>query len=186
MHSFFAEFPELLDAEFRTITRFEPGTTEIPDFENAPKIYLEEYYCIDPDCDCQRVLLEIAEIKDPRHPQREDVAAISFAWGDSPMNLLVGELGNPFLEPMCFQGDDAEEILELVNTTCLSDPRYVDRLERHYHQLRERFHGTGMTSEAHVLGSEIVARQSPFRLDSQVRLSDNGHTAIADSFPHSF
>ncbi len=89
---------------------------------------LLEFYCPDPDCDCRRVMLNVAEEKDPDR----FLASISYGFDpDSEMEQLV-DRPNPFLDPMNPQSKYAGALLELVKGTVLNDPRYVARLERHY------------------------------------------------------
>lgn len=83
---------------------------------------LLEFYCPDPDCDCRRVMLNIVEEKDPDR----FLASISYGFDRGE------EMAGPFLDPMNPQSKYAEPLLELVERTVLSDPRYVARLERHY------------------------------------------------------
>jgi hypothetical protein len=83
---------------------------------------LLEFYCPDPDCDCRRVMLNIAEEKDPDR----FLASISYGFDQDD------EMAGPFLDPMNPQSECAEELLQLVEGTVLSDSRYVARLERHY------------------------------------------------------
>lgn len=136
MDSFYAAFPDLRKSEMRTILFGEPGSTGMPDVHQAPQMCLDEFYCVDPTCDCQRVILKVFEILDPQNPDFQEVATINFSWGDGVLNSLVAQLGNPFLDPINFQRGDAEEVMKMINATCLSESRYVDRLARHYHQLR--------------------------------------------------
>jgi hypothetical protein len=67
-------------------------------------------------------MLNIAEEKDPDR----FLACISYGFDRNE------EMAGPFLDPMNPQSEYAEPLLELVERTVLSDPRYVARLERHY------------------------------------------------------
>jgi hypothetical protein len=89
---------------------------------------LLEFYCPDPDCDCRRVMLNIAEEKDP------DRFLASISYGFDPDNEMerIADMQGPFLDPMNPQSKYAEALLDLVERTVLNDPRYVARLERHY------------------------------------------------------
>jgi hypothetical protein len=88
---------------------------------------LLEFYYPDPNCDCRRVMLNIAE---ERGPDRF-LASISYGFDRN------AEDAGPFLDPLNPQSRYAEELLQLVEETVLSDPRYVARLERHYHLVKE-------------------------------------------------
>jgi hypothetical protein len=57
---------------------------------------LLEFYCPDPDCDCRRVMLNVAEEKDPNR----FLASISYSFdSDSEIEQLI-DMPNPFLDPM--------------------------------------------------------------------------------------
>lgn len=83
---------------------------------------LLEFYCPDPACDCRRVMLNVAEEKQPDR----FLASISYGFDRDD------EMAGPFLDPLNPQSKYTEGLLQLVEETVLSDPRYVARLERHY------------------------------------------------------
>lgn len=85
---------------------------------------LVEYYCIDPGCDCRRVLLRAMS-----KATREYVAAISFAFDRRSKNA------GPLLDPVNEQSSYARDLLNAV-ANVLSDPDYVARLEAHYRQVK--------------------------------------------------
>lgn len=115
--SFFAIDPELAARETRVMH------TLVPQDGLPTGAYgLLEFYCPDPACDCRRVMLNIAEEKDPDH----FLAFISYGFDRDE------EMAGPFLDPMNSQSKYAEVLLELVKETVLNDPQYVARLERHY------------------------------------------------------
>jgi hypothetical protein len=97
------------------------GYGTVPDGEYA----LMEYYCIDPDCHCRRVLLNVMSKE-----TRGFVAAISFGFDPD------GPAPGPFLDPINPRTDYADEILALV-AGILSDEAYVARLGRHYRQVKQ-------------------------------------------------
>jgi hypothetical protein len=116
-------FPEVAEKETRFLSIDEgPG---IP----AGQYAFIEAYCTDPDCDCERVMLNVTE-KD-----RGVVATISYGfnpaktreWFDGP---------NPFLDPLNPQSEYAEELLKLVQEIVL-DEEYEERLKRHYRMVKE-------------------------------------------------
>ena len=87
---------------------------------------LLEFYCPDPACDCRRVMLNVAE---EREPERF-LAAISYGFDrDDP------EAG-PYLDPLNEQSPYAPALLDLVSETVLSDVHYLARLERHYRLIK--------------------------------------------------
>ena len=88
---------------------------------------LLEYYCPDPDCDCQRVMLNVIEEKQPRR----FLASISYAFNPDD------EMPGPLLDPMNPQSEHAEKFLQMVEDVVLRDSRYIVRLERHYKQVKQ-------------------------------------------------
>ncbi len=88
---------------------------------------LLEFYCPDPTCDCRRVILNVAEEKQPDR----FLAAISYAFDPDD------EMPGPFLDPMIIQGEHADELLRLVEGIVLSDSLYTARLERHYELVKQ-------------------------------------------------
>jgi len=113
----FAVDPELAAQETRVLHLLVPQD-ELP----VGAYGLLEFYCPDPACDCQRVMLNVAEEKRPNH----FLASISYGFDRDD------EMAGPFLDPLNPQSKYAEGLLQLVEETVLSDPRYVARLERHY------------------------------------------------------
>jgi len=116
-------FPEQGPAETRVITTH--GYPSLPDDEYA----LVESYCVDPKCDCRRVMLNVL----PRRRMAQGyLAAISFGFDRQ------AELAGPFLDPLNPQSKYAQVLLDLVITRVLeADPAYIARLEAHYRQVKQ-------------------------------------------------
>jgi hypothetical protein len=114
---FFTVDPELAEKETRVLHLLVPQG-QLP----AGTYGLLEFYCPDPACDCQRVMLNVAEEKQPNR----FLASISYGFDRDD------EMAGPFLDPLNPQSQYAEQLLQLVEETVLSNPRYVARLERHY------------------------------------------------------
>jgi len=88
---------------------------------------LLELYCHDPSCHCRRVMLSIREEKSPE----EILASINFGFDRE------AELAGPFLDPLNPQSSIAEGLLDLIQSVILSDAKYIRRLERHYHMMKQ-------------------------------------------------
>ncbi len=116
---FVTMFPEQAQLECRVIYVRNHGS--IPDDDYA----LSEQYCVDPDCDCRRVLFTII----PRS-FRDCIAMVSCGFDRE------NESAKPVLDPLHPQCHFAPELLEIIATSELSDPAYVRRLESHYHQVK--------------------------------------------------
>ena len=119
---FYAVDLELAEQETRVINLFEP-------YQGIPpgRYSLIEYYCPDPACDCRRVMLNVAKGEELRQFE----ASISYGFDRDQ------EMAGPFLDPMNPQGKYAVQLLDAVRSLVLSDPRYVDRLERHYAAVKQ-------------------------------------------------
>lgn len=118
---FHAFLPELAERETRTITIF--GQGDLPEDTYG----LVESYCNDPDCDCQRVMLNVVS---KEHLERGYLASISYGFDRE------GEMAGPFLDPINPQSELAEALLEHV-ASILLDAGYVARLERHYAMVKD-------------------------------------------------
>jgi hypothetical protein len=118
---FFHFFPEQAEAETRTVTL--RGHPVLPDDEYA----LIEAFCPDPQCDCRRVMLNVAG---RRQMELGFLASVGFGFD------RAGEFAGPFLDPLNPQSQYADALLELV-TQVLADPAYVARLESHYQQVKQ-------------------------------------------------
>jgi hypothetical protein len=140
MQPFGQLFPQLGKDECRVIY-LPDGAENIP----AGRYALVDYYCNERKCNCRRVILNVTCEATIR-----SVGMISF--GLYPDAIPVG----PFLDPLHPRAPFAHQVLEMVDDLVLSDPRYVDRLRRHYHLFRAEITGrAGATS----LTPDQVARQ---------------------------
>ena len=110
---------------------------------------LEESYCIEPDCDCRRVMLNVTSVSQKRV---EAVISFRFDAGDSDRG--------PYLDPLNQQGRHATALLDFVCQTVLTDPQYVQRLERHYNIAKEivagRLRPEAAPSAPTLLGPTVV------------------------------
>jgi hypothetical protein len=111
-------FPQQGVAETRTLII--RGDSTVPDGEYG----LLELYCVEPGCDCRRVLISVMG-----RQQQKSVASISYAFDRDD------EWAGPFLDPLNPQSRYANTLLNLV-TQVLADPAYVARLEAHYQQVK--------------------------------------------------
>jgi hypothetical protein len=113
-------FPEQAWKEYRTM--------ELQKHKVLPSdgYALIESYCIDPDCDCRRVMLNVISRDGRKH-----VATISFGFDRDD------EAAGPYLDPLNPQSEHAQALLKLIEKVVLADPDYVARLESHYHQVKE-------------------------------------------------
>jgi hypothetical protein len=115
--------PEVAERETRTMTVLKAQ-------DNLPpgNYTLMESYCPDPACDCRRVMLNITC---KEQLERGYLATISYGFDRDE------EMSGPFLDPLNPQSEYSDALLELVTRAVLSDRRYVERLEEHYHLVKQ-------------------------------------------------
>jgi hypothetical protein len=117
---FGALFPEQARAETRSMT-----VSAFPGVPAGDYGFIEAY-CVDPRCDCRRVMLNVAS-----RTQNRMLAAISFGFD------RADEMAGPFLDPLNEQSEYAPALLDLAADVVLADPAYVARLEAHYRMVKE-------------------------------------------------
>lgn len=145
---------------------------------------LEESYCIEPDCDCRRVMLNVTSVS-----RRQVVAVISFGFDTADPDR------GPFLDPLNRQGPHAKALLELVRQQVLTDPQYVQRLERHYQVVKDIVAGRLRPDEAApaptLLGPTVVGAGTPAKHDAlENKVAENAapfdiHQKVFDEYGES-
>ena len=119
---FFEIEPELAERETRTITVLK-AQDDLPEGTYG----LIESYCPDPNCDCRRVMLNIAC---EEQLERGYLATVSYAFDRDD------DMAGPFLDPLNPQSEYSEALLQLVTDVVLNDQRTIERLEEHYHLVK--------------------------------------------------
>jgi hypothetical protein len=119
-------FFNVTDRETRTCQL--RGKSEESHIPSGDYVFVESY-CTDPDCDCERVLLNVVE-------RRESIIVATLGYVFKPSRIPASvDQTNPFLDPLIPQSDYAEEILSLFKEIVL-DEDYEERLKRHYKMVR--------------------------------------------------
>jgi hypothetical protein len=135
---FYELFPEVAERESRSLkVQWEhPKEGSLP----VGSYLFLEVYCVDPECDCERVLLSVVEKK------LGIVATISYGFEsvDSPKEDEPSDL---FLDPSNKQSVFAADMLSLFKEVAL-DAEYDQRLKRHYRMVKAR-----TPDENHVVGT---------------------------------
>ena len=139
MIPFHTKFPELLETETRVYTTV--GDPDLPDGSYA----FVEFFCDDPGCDCQRVMINVIS-KD--HPGKV-FATIGYGWkekdfyrrfmGSGKYPVPENELKGPYLDPLNRQSKYAPKFLQIFEKL-LEDRGYEERLERHYGMFKKAIH----------------------------------------------
>jgi hypothetical protein len=138
---FFHLFPELAAQETRTAMVL-PGHGPLP-----PDNYgFTEAYCIDPKCDCRRVLINVLAEGKLVH-----LATISHAFKAPSPDSHTPE--QTFLDPLNPQSRWSPALLDLFQEI-LEDKEYCKRLERHYRMVKE-----ALRNPAHRIHQVIASSQ---------------------------
>ncbi|MCB9508388.1 MAG: SEC-C domain-containing protein [Myxococcales bacterium] len=90
---------------------------------------LEEFYCVDPDCDCRQVVLRVLESSTGRC-----LATIVHAFDVAEDDL---ERDRTALEPLHDHSLDAPLILEVVEQLLEAGLGFSERLSDHYERVKE-------------------------------------------------
>jgi len=119
MMPFHVVFRELAGAESRSMIPIAHASLPSRPF------LLMELYCVEPRCDCRRVMLNVIDIE-----TREHVATINH--GFEPPEHPFEDEGQTFLDPTNRQSPMSDALLDLYVRVVAKDAEYQARLERHY------------------------------------------------------
>ncbi len=143
MLGYFDVFPDKAGTELRTAT-FENSNADDP-LPGGTFIFTE-FFCTDPKCDCQRVLVKVFRVES-EDARAEEVATISYSWNpnsDEIWSMVNSEVANPFLDPFHRQASYAPELLDFWTAMIERDKVYASRIQRHYGEIRTEI---GQTAE---------------------------------------
>jgi hypothetical protein len=124
MIAFHELFPELAQRECRSVTPLNHDA--IPN----RKFFFVEAYCVEPRCDCRRVMIHVVDAA-----RRDQVATISY--GFEPPEPRFDDVGQVFLDPLNPQSDLSDALLELFEDMIKNDREYHERLVRHYEMWKQ-------------------------------------------------
>ncbi|MEX2213851.1 MAG: hypothetical protein WD768_06975 [Phycisphaeraceae bacterium] len=127
MQPFHKLFPDIGHDETRTL-----WLGEARDGMPAGDYAFVEWYCVDPDCDCRRVLWRVMSADLPGV-----VATITHAFESPAADAYVPE--QTYLEPLERNHPFAPAVLRAVEELLLTDENYVARLRRHYQMVKVYF-----------------------------------------------
>ncbi len=119
MGPFFERFPDVAAADLRTLSIANDPAVPTDSYE------LHEFYCDDPDCDCQRVMLKVYA-----RSRRDFVATINH--GFSAREARAEGMPQTFLDPLHANAPFAEGLLATVRGLLQRDAAWHQRLEGHY------------------------------------------------------
>lgn len=119
-------FRELAERETRTVKIFDPLPVDDPSFLPVDEYGFDEWYCVEPRCDCRRVMINVVA----RHAQAH-AATINHGFDPPGKDDLVPD--QTFLDPLNRQSRWSAVLLDLFANVVLADESYRQRLLRHYH-----------------------------------------------------
>lgn len=152
MAPFHLLFPEIAKKEIRTATVMR-GDSRLP----ADEYGFLELYCVDPECDCRRVLINVMARSSGEH-----VATLSHSYKPPHPD---DDMGQTFLDPLNKQSTHSEGLLGLFKEMLL-DLEYHKRLERHYRMVKAAI--ADHSSPVH----EVLASVEPAELPRVEELYD--------------
>jgi hypothetical protein len=129
------------------------GHPVLPDDEYG----LTEAYCVEPGCDCRRVMLNVVSRR-----QMAFLASISYGFDRDE------EWAGPFLDPLNPQSQYAGVLLDLV-TEMLANPDYVARLESHYYAVKDAVADPNHPAQRVLAQLEAEDRRRPPRRQARKR-----------------
>lgn len=118
-HDFFREVAENENRVVWTLGR-KPESNE--------PFQLIEYYCADPVCDCNRVIVAVLDREDPG---KGTIASIGYAFNRNDPDP------GPYLDPLNPTTAKGREIYPFIANMLNTDSAYVGRLKRHYEMVKK-------------------------------------------------
>lgn len=141
----FTLFPDIAKRETREITVLPPGYPAASPRIPPGRYGFVELYCVEPDCDCRRVMINVLNADATAH-----LATINHAFEPPPKGDIMEEEGQTFLDPLNPQSDLSADLLDLFLNVVLPSPGYSERLVRHYHMVK-----SALTDPRHPIHARI-------------------------------
>src|ERR1700733_10014303 len=116
-------FPDLAEKENRAFWANGRGP-----FKDDP-YQLVEFYCADPNCDCNRVVVAVA---DRQKPERGTLLSVGFAFNRKDPDA------RPYIYPLNPITKEGREFYPMIQNMLETDVEYVSRLKRHYKLVKEK------------------------------------------------
>jgi hypothetical protein len=137
--SFFDEFPELVDSEFRNIFILDNEThTPIPSGNYA----FLELFCRDTNCDCRNAMIYVISHEPPKVWARLRYGWKSkkfySKWFGGSDNELTQNFPGTYMDLYSPHNAISEKFLTLFTEIIQDDQRYAKRIETHYQMFKEK------------------------------------------------
>lgn len=132
-----ARLPESAEKDMATISVDADNQFDLP----AGDYLILENYCMDPECDCRKVMINIVKADD----SMEFLATISYGWEDLKFyrQWLKGdtesakEMKGPSLELGGKQSEHAQGCLALFEDFLTQHPEFTEQVKKHYFLFKE-------------------------------------------------
>ena len=125
MMPFHELFPEIGLSETRS-ARVLQNDEKLP----ADSYGFVELLCVDPKCDCRRVMINVLSEDSPAH-----LATINHAFEPPGPDAPVPE--QTFLDPLNRQSRHSQALMDLFKKLLSLDAAYGQRIERHYRMVKD-------------------------------------------------
>ena len=147
--------PDLAERESRTVfLENDPAVATPPPV--PPGAYLfDELYCVEPGCDCRRVLIQVYSASAVL------LATISHSFEPPSENQLIRK--QTILDPLFQQSPWAVDLMDLFLHVLRIDPAYRSRLVRHYQAVKAAvadpaFNRPGLSRQGGLSNQRKMAR----------------------------
>lgn len=136
--SFYEKYPEIAEAETRTVTLFEGNEYGLP----ADDYMFIEMFCSTRKCDCRRAMFTVFSVK---HQTTE--AVINWGWESRDFykkwlgyydKEAITEIIGPFLNTESRQSSNAPKVLILFKDLMMNDVTYCERVKKHYQIFKKK------------------------------------------------
>lgn len=116
-------FPEEAETENRALWLLDRKP-----FEDEP-FQLIEFYCVDPKCDCNRVIVAAV---DGRAPELGTIVSVGYAFDRNDPDA------GPYMDPLNTITKDGYSLYPVIAEMLENDREYVARLKRHYKMVKNK------------------------------------------------
>lgn len=114
-------FPDVAEAENRVL-----WSRDRKPFKDEP-FQLIEFYCADPKCDCNRVIISAM---DRRAPELGTILSVGYAFDRADRDA------GPYIDPLNPVTKDGRTLYPAIADMLENDSEYVARLKRHYKMVK--------------------------------------------------
>ena len=115
-------FPEIADPKGRALWVFGKDPAKHQPF------FLMEFYCSDPKCDCNRVMIGVVDLDQEK---MGTLVSISYAFDRNDPDP------GPYVDPLNPITPIGRELFPLIKDMFLNDTAFVRRLQEHYKMVKE-------------------------------------------------